>query len=323
MGSPFVASLMREAIADYLAGGLVQPVLDAHPGYPRPGLHLAGALHYLALAGEPTLTPHYPSTGGDGDAVAAWAAARRLIDEQPQRFERLFMRPIQTNESARSLPLLGAFAWLAAHHHMPLRLFEIGASAGLNLRFDRFGYRGETWQWGDLAAPLVLENRVKSGAPRHLDATIEVAQRKGCDPDPLDAARKEDRLHLQSFIWPDQIERLQRLRRALDIAKTLPVQLDAEGFVTWLPRVATTEPNHVTVVFHTIVEEHFSPSTRAELKALIAAFASTAAPRAPVAYVRMELDDRTYRTEVTSWPKPGEPVSICTSDGHGQDIVWS
>ena len=53
------------------------------------------------------------------------------------------------------MPLLAAFAWLSARFEMPFRLREVGASAGLNLRFDRYRYDGGNWQWGDARSSLL------------------------------------------------------------------------------------------------------------------------------------------------------------------------
>jgi hypothetical protein len=136
MGSPFMATLIQAAESDYREGGQIRDLLDSYPSYPRPGLNLAAALHYLALNGEPALSKHYPSVGGDGDGRAAWSAGRAILAEHRDLIEHLFAGVVQTNEPARSMPILAAALSLAAHFNLPVRAFEIGASAGLNLRFD-------------------------------------------------------------------------------------------------------------------------------------------------------------------------------------------
>ncbi|HEY2553807.1 MAG TPA: DUF2332 domain-containing protein [Candidatus Cybelea sp.] len=323
MGSPFTAALLREAIARYRADdGAIVVLLDSLDAYFRPGLHLAGALHYLALSGEAELRRHYPSTGGDGDARAALRAAGKIIARSPDRLTPILARIPQTNEPARSMPLLAACTFLAARFEMPLRLREIGASAGLNLRFDRFGYDGGDWRWGDPRSPLVLRNRIASGHPASLNAHLEIADCRGCDLHPLDATREEDRLRLMSFVWPDQHDRLERLRGALAVARTHPVPIDEESYATWLSREARPTGGCVTAAINTLVEEHLSPQEKAALANRIAGCAEAASASAPFAHVSMELDGRAYRTAVQTWPGPSEPVTICLSDGHAQDIVW-
>jgi hypothetical protein len=220
------------------------------------------------------------------------------------------------------MPLLAACTFVAARFEMPLRLREIGASAGLNLRFDRFGYDGGDWRWGDPRSPLVLRNRIASGHPASLNAHFEIADRRGCDLHPLDATREEDRMRLTSFVWPDQHDRLERLRGALAVARALPVPIDEESYATWLSREARPTGGYVTAAINTLVEEHLSPQEKAGLAHRIARCAEAASASAPFAHVSMELDGRAYRTAVQTWPGPSEPVTICLSDGHAQDIVW-
>jgi hypothetical protein len=323
MGSAFTATLLRQAAADARGELLLASLLEPLSNHARPGLHLAGALHYLALLGEPSLARHYPSTGGDGDAPSAWMAARAALISSSSRLASLLARIPQTNEPARSMPLLAAFAWLSARFEMPLRLREVGSSAALNLRFDRYRYDGENREWGDARSPLVLRNRIVAGRPENIDARIIVDDRIGCDLNPLDATKEEDRLRLTSFVWPDQTERLARLRNALAIARDFPVEIDAEAFATWLPRNGLPRRGALTVVIHTIVEEHLSPREKSGLAATISSLGDGAASEAPFAHVRMELEDGLYRTSVRVWPNASDPAPICESDGHAQGITWA
>src|SRR3954466_2648528 len=76
LGSPIYAHLLERAADDLAASGpvwrIVQPYLDQPANFAH-HLRLMGATHRLALAGEaPALAAHYPTTGGDGDAAAAW-----------------------------------------------------------------------------------------------------------------------------------------------------------------------------------------------------------------------------------------------------------
>ncbi len=322
MGSAFTAALIRAALSDYREGGPIRDLLDLYPLYARPGLNLAGALHYLALDGEPTLSKHYPSVGGDGDGRAAWSAGRAILTRDRDRIERLFAGIVQTNEPARSMPILAASLWVAAQFRFPVRIFEVGASAGLNLRFDHYRYEEADWSWGDLGSTLVLRNRIKQGRPNHLDASLEVVGRRGCDLSPIDLSSKRGRLRLQSFVWPDQADRLDRLRAAIEAARKIPVTIDAESFSTWIPREARCRRGQVTMIVHTVIEEHMSANERAELDAVIAENAERASPQAPLARVGMELTEGSYHTKVITWAGSKLATTICTSDGHAQGIVW-
>lgn len=321
MGSRFTAQFIRFALSDYRHRKAVRDLIDAYPSYRRPALNLASAFHYLALDGETELARHYPSTGGDGDAMQAWAAASTILARDSCKVENLFRGQVQTNEPARSMPILGGVLALATKFALPIRLFEIGASAGLNLRFDHYRYVASDWEWGNPGSQLTLRNRIHRGRPRNVNAAVHVVERRGCDLMPLDAANRETSLRLQSFVWPDQIDRLNRLRAALDVASQVPLTIEAQDFLTWLPREANPRAGHLTVVIQTVVEEHLYTEQRSRLGDVIAATADRASAAAPLAYLRMELQGGAYLTSLKTWPDASY-VPICHSDGHGQDISW-
>jgi hypothetical protein len=118
----------------------VYGVLRGHEDDPGPSvlaLRLMGAVHRLVLRGDaPRLAVHYPSAGGrPGDA---WPPFAGILREHCDELRALVEHPVQTNEPGRCAALLGGFLEVARTTGLPLRLLEVGASAGLNLRFDRY-----------------------------------------------------------------------------------------------------------------------------------------------------------------------------------------
>src|SRR5215216_3801801 len=107
LGSPIYAYLLERAADDLEAGGPVWRVVEPYQQEPFNFTHhlrLLGATHRLALSGDaPELAAHYPSTGGDGDAEAAWKALLALIEEREIKLD----RAVQTNEVGRTAALLG------------------------------------------------------------------------------------------------------------------------------------------------------------------------------------------------------------------------
>ena len=103
----------------------------------------------------------------------------------PAKIAAFLDSPPQTNEVGRSAALFGGLLQVlgtAEHPDLPVRLVEIGASAGLNLLADRFVYRaadGSTWSAGD-PTPVVLDPAWESRPPGILPA-VRVAERLGCD----------------------------------------------------------------------------------------------------------------------------------------------
>jgi len=323
MGSPLYGALLGRAVQDYLADGPVKRVLDVDPERPRLGLRLMAALHYLALSGDEGLAAHFPSTGGDGDAGALWDVATDRFARDAETIEALMDRTVQTNEPARAMPLMAGYCWLAARFDQPMRILEIGASAGINLRWDAFSYDGGGWTFGG-PSPLVLRNAIASGAPAHLNARPVVAERRGCDLHPLDATSPVDRMELLSFVWADQAERLERLRDALTVAASLPVEVDRADLLDWIPRHAGPQDGALTVVVETLLVEHLSSEMRRALTDAVHAQAAKATAEAPFAWLRMEPKDGAYATEILTWPgHRADGVRIAISDGHAQNIVWS
>src|SRR5262245_59314623 len=157
LGSAFYASLLEHVIADVEAAGLTWDVLAPQSGEPfeaAVGLRFLGAIHRLVLEGRtPDLAAHYPSVGGDGDAEAAWRALRTLLATCPPLAPYL-ARPPQTNEVGRAAALVGGFLTVARDWSRPLRLLELGASAGLQLRFDHYRYETGRVSFGDPVAPV-------------------------------------------------------------------------------------------------------------------------------------------------------------------------
>ena len=150
-GSPLYATLLVRLAEDTEAGGPALGVLAGHELDP-PGsalaLRLMGAVHRLVLGGSlPDLAVHYPSAGGDGDSEACWLALQAALSEHSATLRELITQPVQTNEVGRSAALVGGFLQIAAITGLPLRVLELGASAGLNLHFDRYFYATANSSW--------------------------------------------------------------------------------------------------------------------------------------------------------------------------------
>ncbi|NKQ54802.1 DUF2332 domain-containing protein [Amycolatopsis sp. K13G38] len=158
----------------------------------------------------------------------------------------MLARSTQTNEPARCATLLPALAALP----QPLALLEVGASAGLCLLPDRYGY-----DYGRvrIPGPLVLPCRANAATP--LPSRVpDVVWRAGLDLNPLDAASADDRAWLEALIWPGEEERLPRLRAALEIARQERPGIHRGDLRVDLPALAAQAPAGATlVVFHTAV----------------------------------------------------------------------
>jgi hypothetical protein len=151
LGCPFYEALSDGLIADVTAGrpaGQVLAPFAAEPLGSAYVLRLFAGLHWLVLRGwAPALARYFPSAGGDGDAGAAMKVIRSVLREPPPEVTGFLGRPPQTNEVGRAAALASGMAFLAGMTGLPLRLGELGASAGLNLRLDSYWYEQDGMGW--------------------------------------------------------------------------------------------------------------------------------------------------------------------------------
>jgi hypothetical protein len=208
---------------------------------------------------------------------------------------------------------------------LPLELFEIGSSAGLNLGFDRYRYELGAGQWGAANAPVRIATRWEGIGP-DLSTPITVVDRAGCDLRPIDAAAPADRERLLSYIWPDQSERLARAEAALSLAATSGTRIARADAGVWLAAhlASPMSPHRVRVVFHTIVWPYLPDATKAKLETAIRDAGARATVDAPLAWLRMEPDDvdGSAAIHLTRWPS-GETRMLGRTDFHGRWTRWS
>lgn len=326
VGSRLYQQILIGVLADMRAGGVCARVLDERDGDPfgsALALRFLGAVHRIVLEGRaPTLAVFYPSTGGDpaaGDPVPAFLAA---VEEHESELERRITDGVQTNEVGRSAALVGGYAEVARRTGLPLRVLEIGASGGLNLRFDRYAYDTGRQVCGDPASPVRFVG-VWEGAPPELPSAFDVTERRGCDRNPIDATTEDGRLTLLSYVWPDQVPRLTRLAAALEVARRVPVTIDQADAADWIGEMlAEPRPGLATVVVHSIVLQYLSPDRRRRFRDVVAHAGAIAAPEAPVAWLRMEpATEDAAEVRLTLWPG-GEDRALGTAGYHGEPIRW-
>jgi hypothetical protein len=328
-GSPLTAALLRGAADELAADGPVAQLLRplaGDPGGSVPSLRFAGALHRLVLEGKaPALALHYPSVGGTAPVEQVWPVAGATVGEHLDELVQSVRRPVQTNEVGRSAALYGGLLAVAGSTGSPVRLLELGASGGLNLRVEHFAYETAVGVLGDADSPVRLVDPWR-GSPPPL-VPLEIVERKGCDPAPLDPGSTADRLTLTSCVWADQVARLERLRGALEVAARVPATVTGEPASVFLEReLAEPTPGVVTVVWHSVVWQYLEPDERERVGALLAQAGARATTQAPLARLSLEPEkvsegDYLFRVALTTWPG-GQPRLLAECLGHGPPVTW-
>jgi hypothetical protein len=240
-----------------------------------------------------------------------------------ERLRALLEVPIQTNEVGRCRVLLGGFLHVAKFVGLDLRILELGASAGFNLRWDKYHYDFGGVNWGDASAGVTIAGN-RSDAPPNLDVKPSVVHRSGCDLAPLDPNNAKDATILRSCIWPDDVERARLLEEAIKahaLAET-PVLVEKRSAQEWLENALQNPLRDVaTVVFNSFVWCYIEPAEKARILTLFEARGNEASPKSPLAWLRLEWFDQQPELRVIVWPG-GQEMTLATCDLMGRGIVW-
>jgi hypothetical protein len=323
LGSPFTARLVKllgERLDRSTAAG--RRVL-AWPGDPAPEadglpLRLAGALHALVRRGDaPGLAALYPPAPLP-DEASLWREIAPHLDSEP--LLRFLDQPPQTNEVGRAAPFMAGLLAVAELYPLPLHLFELGASAGLNLLLDRYAHDLGGLRAGDLTSRLQLKPAWKGPPPPQ--AEVRVLSRAGADLNPLRLPESGERL--LAYVWTDQHARLARVEAALAIAAADPPPVEQGDAADWLDRTLPAAPREgaVRVVFHSIAWQYFPAATRHRIEALVARLGGEASSQAPLAWLRYEQrpGDPKHSLRLRTWP--GENRLLAWLHPHGADVEW-
>ena len=300
LGSRLYALVLRRAADDVRAGGVCARAVAGYEESPGPdaiALRLAGGVHALALTGRaPELAAHYPSTGGvfrPDRADDLWSAFRSVVEADMAWVRDWMTRPPQTNEVGRAAVLLPGLLRAVARRPLPVRLFELGASAGLNLRADVFRVTGPGFAIGPADSEVRLEDAWRTPVPGWLRAAAQahpeltVVERRGCDLSPVDPLTEHGALALRAYVWPDQTVRAARLEGALRVAARVPATVERAGADAFLSGVRL-QPGTWTVVWHSVMQQYVPAAEWARAQAQLERLAAGSSADAPFVHVAFE-----------------------------------
>jgi hypothetical protein len=282
-------------------------------------LRLCGGLNALARSGKaPALAACYPPHGLPDPETLWQALVPALADPQlPSWLD----RAPQTNEVGRSAVLVSGLLFIADRYRQPMELLELGASAGLNLLLDRYGYWLGGRRAGDPDSPLQLVPDWEGGPPPGFHLRVE--SRSGVDIAPLDPRSDGDRL--LAYVWPDQRRRIEQLEAALAIAVQDPPMVERADAADWLePRLASPlRPGVTRVVMHSVAFHYFPKEAQARISSSIAGHGAKASPEAPLAWLRYEQvpGEPHFSLVLQLWPG-GDQIRLAECHPHGRWIRW-
>ncbi|MEL6690198.1 MAG: DUF2332 family protein [Pseudomonadota bacterium] len=328
LGSPFMERMLPlvpqavtpgTALAETLKAwpeDVLGPQADSVP------LRMAGGLHLLHLTGvAPELSRAYPPHDVS-EAELSQALRETLVTHEASLLQTLESPP-QTNEVRRAAVLIAVAHWLTAALGRPLVTSEIGASAGLNLNWDFFCLKAGAQSLGPEKSPVQLSPEWR-GTP----ATVcppYLAEAKGVDLRPIDVSNPAEATRLQSYLWPDQADRLALTKAAIELF----LAPDTEGTLVegdalpFLRERLAPRPGHCHMIYSTIAWQYLPEAARAEGAAMITEAGAAATDDAPLAWFRMEADGQTPGAGLLLqlWPGNRE-ISLGRVDFHGRWVDW-
>jgi len=289
-----------------------------------PNLFFA-AVHFLLLQGaQHPLKDYYPSLGGEKRNISkAFPHFRDFyIENQAALMPLLKTRRVQTNEVRRSAFLFPAFSYVSKLvKGKPIALLEIGPSAGFNLNWDKYAYvyngiihRGNTQSRVKLACTLK-----GSKNPPIPEVFPQVASRLGLELSPVSLDNAEERYWLQALIWPEHVDRIELLRRAIKVWEEQPQTMIAGDATKTLPKaIFEIEKRHPVVVYSSLALYQFSAQQKDSFYKILSDSAHDrrlfhiSAEWDGVKQVEIKLSD--YANNVST--------HLANSEAHGSSLRW-
>jgi len=327
MGSPFYAKILGElgelisrdsSIGDIFSNWQGAPQADAV------ALRFVAAFHYLVITNQDSsLVSVFPPSEGfkssEQDEKRRYIF-QNAIESHQELIIKYLKSPPQTNEVGRSIVLVGGFLEIVKRFGKHIDIFEIGASAGLNLYFDQYHYQCESWQWGNTESKVRFSPNWQGTSPP--PGSIKVHNRRACDVSPVSINTQKDRL--LSYVWPDQIERIERLRAAIEYVGLQQPSIDKSEATEWLQQQAeTAATERPRVFYHSIIWQYFSHEQKQAFENAMQIIGNSASEESPVIWMRLEPSKGSNHAELrcTVWPNKEKWV-LAQSGFHGEWVRW-
>jgi len=295
---------------------------DPSPKGDALALRLAGGLHAIIRRGEfETLGAYYGLHKANDDDVFIDEIMKLVALRDEELLPWLDNAP-QTNEVARSSIIYAGLLVIADQFQMPISLYELGSSGGLNLQVAEFGYEFAGKKFGAEQSGLTLAPTWEGALPPL--STLHITGKRGCDLNPLSVAKDEDCEKLIAYLWPDQKARIKRVQAAIEIARKAPPLLDKADAADWVETEFANAQNEgsVKVLFHTIAQNYFPQSVKDRIEAAMKNAGSQATKDHPIAWLAFEFEgEGDPNLSLQTWPG-GKRQILALADPHVYGINW-
>ncbi len=300
-------------------------------GQPAPNM-LFGAVHFLLLSGaDHPLGAYYASISPEvrEHDASTWPSFHEFCRNYEYQISNLIeTRNTQTNEVGRSALLLPAFAVAASSFTTaPLHMIEVGASAGLNLNWPYYGYDygfkklSPLEESTGLTIKIELKGALHPRLPEVSSLAKRVAMRSGIEPHPVRLDDDDSVLWLKALVWPDHVDRMVNLEKAVRIARRFPPRIYPGSATKVLPHlVEATPPDMVPLIYHTFVRYLFDEQTNLRFEEIL----QKTARKRDFGLISIEWIDQETPTIDFTWYTPGSAnrLNLAACNPHGKWLEW-
>ena len=266
--------ILSEAVASNQA--LLNLARRCRVGQPIPNLFFAAVKRTLASIPGAELAEHYRRAGAGGtpapDLVHAFTEFGLEHGDRVVRY--LETRMVQTNEVGRCSYLMPGFLTVAAENPgQPLALIDVGASAGLNLNWDRYRYRYSSGnEFGPRDSGVVIECDARNGLPNLPSAFPQVISRAGIDLAPVDLGDGAEYRWMQALVWPEHADRGALLAAARDVwLRSRPTVLQGDAMELLPDALGNVPEDAALCVFHCHTLNQIPAEGRARFEGILRA----------------------------------------------------
>jgi hypothetical protein len=279
------------------------------------------AVHFLlAQAREHELAGFYGSLCDNSrPASEAYPSFRDFVLAYKVRLIPLLeTRITQTNEVRRCTYLLPAFA--TVHQSCggrPLALVDVGCSAGLHLRWDRYHYDYGVAQVGDPRAAVSLTCDLRGRGIPPLPATFpDCTFRLGIDLNPVDLRDPIERRWFEALIWPEHATRRRLAAAAIDdLLRDPPSIVKGDARDVLESQLGAVPSDTTLVVYNSAALCQGGAVEQKAIANVLTAFSS----RRPIHWLSCESQEMLLRAV-----DHGRIVEtkLANMDGHGRWLEW-
>lgn len=298
-------------------------------GQPVPNAFLA-AVHFFVLKNKQALlAQYYPSVTGQKTQAIPFGLFKAFVQQhQHGIIDLLQHRIVQTNVITRCNYLMPVFSNLLSSANGPATIIDIGASAGLNLNFDRYEYYYNNEKvYGN--SRVKLHCQIKAGKVPTIKPFKNPIEKIGIDQHLIDVTNTDDLIWLQALIWPDQTERFLMLKEALNAPNLSEIKRIAGDTVADFKNIIeAVDPYALLIISATHVLYQFTDKLLLEFYNFLDAigqnrnfyFLSAEATEA----ARLKYGVHHTAVVLTTYKnKLKQETLIAETNGHGNWIKWN